>query len=242
MLETRSEIEQRCTHRCAADRDGHTPSFGADAAHASRARQHEVRAPCATAAPPRRRSGKREPSPAACFDIVQRLSASGGRTSSAAKRCGRCRKCAMTGTRGRAVCWTERNVRGQGPRFDADRRNASRAPVRGDSPVPDFARRVRLADAAGLGDGGSDGAFAVRLERHLAALSCCGAAPGSRSRYIPRSGEAGGVAARPGYVAATSTRTAGGAAAPRYRLEIDHIVPFAARRRCGAGRTCQAIR
>ena len=64
------------------------------------------------------------------------------------------------------------------------------------------------------------------LQRHLAALSCFGALPGSRSRYIP-------VAVRRevwrrdhgccSYVDPHGGRRCGS----RYRLEIDHIVPFA---------------
>ncbi len=64
------------------------------------------------------------------------------------------------------------------------------------------------------------------LERHLAALRCAGAVPGSRSRYIAA------VVRREvwrrdqgccSYVDPHSGRRCGS----RYRLEIDHIVPFA---------------
>ncbi len=64
------------------------------------------------------------------------------------------------------------------------------------------------------------------LERHLAALRGVGAVPGSRSRYIPA------VVRREvwrrdqgccSYVDPHSGRRCGS----RYRLEIDHIVPFA---------------
>ena len=99
----------------------------------------------------------------------------------------------------------------------------------------------RLAYAAGHGAMGT-AERSPALERHLAALRCVGAVPGSRSRYIPA------VVRREvwrrdqgccSYVDPHSGRRCGS----RYRLEIDHIVPFALgggaepenlRLRCGA--------
>ena len=83
----------------------------------------------------------------------------------------------------------------------------------------------RLAYAAGHGVAGP-AAGSPALERHLAALNCSGVVPGPRSRYIP-------VAVRRevwrrdqgccSYVDRHSGRRCGS----RYRLEIDHVVPFA---------------
>ena len=111
-----------------------------------------------------------------------------------------------------------------GPRFEADRRNAGRAPVRGGRRSPTSAAK-RLADAAGHG-ATTPAERSPALQRHLAALSCVGALPGPRSRYIP-------VAVkrevwrrdqgRCSYVDRHSGRRCGS----RYRLEVDHIVPFA---------------
>ncbi len=64
------------------------------------------------------------------------------------------------------------------------------------------------------------------LERHLAALSCFSALPDSRSRYIPaavRREVWRRDQGRCSYVDRHSGRRCGS----RYRLEIDHIVPFA---------------
>ena len=108
-----------------------------------------------------------------------------------------------------------------GPRFDAGERGASRAPVRSHDRFTSSAAK-RLAYAAGQGAVERSPA----LERHLAALHSVGASPGSRSRYIP-------VAVRRdvwrrdhgccSYVDPHSGRRCGS----RYRLEIDHVVPFA---------------
>ena len=108
-----------------------------------------------------------------------------------------------------------------GPQFDAGKRGASRAPVRGHDRFTSSAAK-RLANAAGQGAVERSPALA----RHLAALNGFGASPGSRSRYIP-------VAVRRevwrrdngccSYVDPHSGRRCGSC----YRLEIDHVVPFA---------------
>ena len=108
-----------------------------------------------------------------------------------------------------------------GAQFDAGKRGASRAPVRGHDRFTSSAAK-RLANAAGQGAVERSPALA----RHLAALNGFGASPGSRSRYIP-------VAVRRdvwrrdngccSYVDPHSGRRCGS----RYRLEIDHVVPFA---------------
>ncbi len=108
-----------------------------------------------------------------------------------------------------------------GAQFDAGIRGASRAPVRGHDRFTSSAAK-RLAHAAGQGAVERSQALA----RHLAALNGFGASPGARSRYIP-------VAVRRevwrrdqgccSYVDPHSGRRCGS----RYRLEIDHVVPFA---------------
>ena len=160
-----------------------------------------------------------------------------GRAASLAKRHGQTdgddRDAAVGGVQDRATCEA-------GPRFDADRRSAPRAPVRGGRRFPTSPPQ-RLVDAAGRG-AAAPAERSPALERHLAALNCFGAVPGSRSRYIP-------VAVRRevwrrdqgccSYVDRHSGRRCGS----RYRLEVDHVVPFALgggaepgnlRLRCGA--------
>ncbi|MDE0217811.1 MAG: HNH endonuclease signature motif containing protein, partial [Spirochaetaceae bacterium] len=146
---------------------------------------------------------------------------SGGRAASPAKRQGRadggCREAGAGGVLDRATC-------AAGPRFDADRRDAGRAPGRGGRGCPTSAAKP-LACAVGRGAVGP-AERSPALERHLATLHCFGALPGSRSRYIPA------VVRREvwlrdqgccSYVDPHSGRRCGS----RYRLEIDHIVPFA---------------
>ena len=135
---------------------------------------------------------------------------------------------AMHGNGGRAASPANRPGRADddgrgaaGPRFDAGERGASRAPVRSHDRFTSSAAK-RLAYAAGHGAVERSPA----LERHLAALHSVDASPGSRSRYIP-------VAVRRevwrrdhgccSYVDPHSGRRCGS----RYRLEIDHVVPFA---------------
>ncbi len=135
---------------------------------------------------------------------------------------------AMHGNGGRAASPANRPGRADddgrgaaGAQFDAGKRGASRAPVRGHDRFTSSAAE-RLAYAAGQGAVERSPALA----RHLAALNGFGASPGSRSRYIP-------VAVRRevwrrdngccSYVDPHSGRRCGS----RYRLEIDHVVPFA---------------
>ncbi|MDE0026540.1 MAG: HNH endonuclease [Spirochaetaceae bacterium] len=162
---------------------------------------------------------------------------SGGGAASPAKRHGRGdgddRDAGVGGVQDRATC-------AAGPRFEADRRSASLAPERGGCRFPTSAAK-RLAYAAGLG-AVAPAERSPALERHLAALSCVGAVPGSRSRYIPAAVKREVWRRDQGccsYVDPHSGRRCGS----RYRLEIDHIVPFALgggaepenlRLRCGA--------
>ncbi len=111
-----------------------------------------------------------------------------------------------------------------GPRVDANRRNASWAPVPGDRRFPTLAAQ-RLAYAAGHGAVGP-AERSPAVQRHLAALRSLGAAPGSRSRYIPAAVKREVWRRDQGscsYVDPHSGRRCGS----RYRLEIDHVVPFA---------------
>ena len=110
------------------------------------------------------------------------------------------------------------------PHLEAGEHSASWAPVTGRRRFAASAAK-RLQYAAGHGAVGP-AERSPALERHLAALSCFDALPGSRSRYVP-------VAVkrevwrrdqgRCSYVDPHSGRRCGS----RYRLEIDHVVPFA---------------
>ena len=111
-----------------------------------------------------------------------------------------------------------------GPHFEADGYNASRVPLRGGHRFPTSAPN-RLAYADGYGTLGP-AERSPAWERHLAAVRCFGALPGSRSRYIPaavRREVWRRDQGRCSYVDRHSGRRCGS----RYRLEIDHIVPFA---------------
>ena len=145
---------------------------------------------------------------------------SGGRHPSPAKReaeLGRASRAVARDGGGRAVAAARRDT-------EAERSGASSAAEPTNSGQAASAAK-RLAYAAGLGAVGPV-ERSPALQRHLAALRCCGAVPGSRSRYIP-------VAVkrevwrrdqgRCSYVDPHSGRRCGS----RYRLEIDHVVPFA---------------
>ena len=115
----------------------------------------------------------------------------------------------------------DRAARATGPQIEADRRNPSRAPARGGRLFPTSAAKL-LAYAAGHGAAERSAA----VERHLAALSSFGALPGSRSRHIPAAVRREVWRRDQGrctYVDRHSGRRCGS----RYRLEIDHIMPFA---------------
>ncbi|MDE0217929.1 MAG: HNH endonuclease signature motif containing protein [Spirochaetaceae bacterium] len=111
-----------------------------------------------------------------------------------------------------------------GPQFETDRRNAAWAPVLGNRGFPTSAAK-RLAYAAGNGAAGPVERSAA-LERHLAALSCFGALPGSGSRYIPAAVRRE-VWRRDQGCCSYVDRQSGRRCGSRYRLEIDHIVPVA---------------
>ena len=134
----------------------------------------------------------------------------------------------------------DRRMGASGRRFEADRRDAERAPGRGGTRFPTSLAK-RLAYAAGHGSEGP-AERSPALQRHLAALRCLGALPDARSRYIPavvRREVWRRDQGRCSYVDRHSGRRCGS----RYRLELDHIVPFALgggaepsnlRLRCGA--------
>ena len=191
--------------------------FGAEASHAARGRTHRgAERVCADAASAPARGREREH---ACGQPTA-MRGSGGRAASPARRHGRAdgggRDAGMGVSLDRATC--------AGPRLDAERRDAAPAPGRGGRWCPTTAAK-RLAYAAGH-DAVGPAERSPAVERHLAALRSFGAAPGSRSRYIPA------VVRREvwrrdqgccSYVDRHSGRRCGS----RYRLEIDHIVPFA---------------
>ena len=151
----------------------------------------------------------------------QAMHGSGGRAASQAKRHGRADGDGRDAGAGGVL---DRATGAAGARFEPDRRDVSWAPVRGGRRRPTSAAK-RLVYAAGHGVVGP-AERSPALQRHLAALRCCDELPGSRSRYIP-------VAVkrevwrrdqgRCSYVDPHSGRRCGS----RYRLEIDHIVPFA---------------
>ncbi len=162
---------------------------------------------------------------------------------------------AMRGNGGRTASVTKRQGRAGGdgrgaaePQLDAGERNALWAPVRTDdegdhcagprdagernalsAPVRDrhwfSSAAKRLAHAAGHGAVGP-AERSPALERHLAALRCCGAVPGSRSRYIPAAVRRE-VWRRDHGCCSYVDRHSGRRCGSVYRLEIDHIVPFA---------------
>ena len=111
-----------------------------------------------------------------------------------------------------------------GLHFEAGERSVSRAPVRGRHRFTSSAAK-RLEYAAGVGAVGPVGRSPA-VERHLAALSCFGALRGSRSRYIPAAVRRE-VWRRDGGCCSYIDRHSGRRCGSRYRLEIDHIVPFA---------------
>ena len=138
---------------------------------------------------------------------------------------------AMHGNGGRTASLAKRQGRagsdGQGaadPQLDAGERNGLRAPVRDRHWFTNSAAK-RPAYAAGHG-AAAPAERSPALERHLAALSCCGAVPGSRSRYIPAPVRRE-VWRRDQGCCSYVDRHSGRRCRSRYRLEIDHIVPFA---------------
>jgi 5-methylcytosine-specific restriction endonuclease McrA len=123
-------------------------------------------------------------------------------------------KCSVMG---RATCAAE-------PNLEAGERRTSWAVVRGSRrSMASVAERLAYAAGNGAADpaGRSPG-----LERHLAALSCFGTLPGSRSRYIAADVKRE-VWRRDQGCCSYVHRHSGRRCGSRYRLEIDHIVPFA---------------
>ena len=151
--------------------------------------------------------GRRRETQHACAATTGRRG-SGGRAASPPKRQGRAagdgRDKGKCGVPGRATC-------------------AARPPMRDRHR---FASSVsRLGHRAGYGAAGP----ALRspaLERHLTALSCFGALPDSRSRYIPVAVKRE-VWRRDQGCCSYVDRHSGRRCGSRFRLEIDHIVPFA---------------
>ena len=147
---------------------------------------------------------------------------SGGHTASPAKRHGQAElgstsRAAARDTGGRTTSATKR-------RTEAERGSTKSAPLRnGGGHTASPAKRLAYGDRHGA-VGPAERSSA--LERHLAALSCLGALPGLRSRYIPSAVRREVWRRDNGccsYVDPHSGRRCGS----RYRLEIDHIVPFA---------------
>ena len=205
---------KRCTEaECGGEKSAEVKRVGQDEdAPTERA---EILGGAAALAPERQREAEHACGPAAA------VRCNGARAASPTKRHGRAdgdgRDSGVGGVPDRAACAAE-------PQFEADRRCATRAPGR-DRRRLMSSPAERLAYAAGYG-AAEPAARSPALERHLAALRCCGAVPGSRSRYIPapvRSEVWRRDQGRCSYVDRFSGRRCGS----RYRLEIDHVVPFA---------------
>jgi 5-methylcytosine-specific restriction endonuclease McrA len=158
----------------------------------------------------------------------------GGPTDSAAKcqpsaEIGR-RSGAEAGDGGQGAALAKRQVRsagvGQGaagPHSVAGTGCASWVPVQG--------HRFSTSAAKRLASGSRDGAVpqakrSPALERHLATLSCLDSLPGARSRYIPAAVRRA-VWRRDQGCCCFVDRHSGQRCRSRYRLEIDHVVPFA---------------
>ena len=129
---------------------------------------------------------------------------SGGHTASAAKH----QSESELGRAGRAVAAAKRGT----------------AAERGGDRFPTSAAN-RLGYGAEIGAVGP-AVHSPALQRHLAALSCFRAWPGSRSRYIPTAVRRE-VWRRDQGCCSYVDRHSGRRCGSRYRLEIDHIVPFA---------------
>ena len=145
------------------------------------------------------------------------MQGNGERATSPAERHGRAdddgRGAGVGGVAHRATCTAGH--------FEAGERSAPRAPVRG-------RRRFSASPAKRLAYAAGHGAVerSPALERHLAALHGCGALPGCRSRYIPAPVRRD-VWRRDQGCCSYVDRESGRRCGSRYRLEIDHIVPFA---------------
>ena len=180
-------------------------------------RTEEAERPCAAGASA---PGRQRETEHACGQ-PQATRGGGGRAAPPAKRHERAGgdgpEAWVGGALDRATC-------ADGPQFESDERNAPRKPMPGGHRFPTSAAK-RLAHAGWYGAAGP-AERSPALQRHRAALSCLGALPSSRSRYIPASVKRE-VWRRDqgccGYVDPHSGRRCGS----RYRLEIDHVVPFA---------------
>jgi 5-methylcytosine-specific restriction endonuclease McrA len=151
---------------------------------------------------------------------------------------GRCREAeqpceppvAMRGNGGRAGTLAKRQVRAGGDSQGAAGRH-SVAGTRGASWVPVQGHRFTTSAAKWLASGSRDGPLppaerSPALERHLATLSCLDSLPGARSRYIPAAVRRA-VWRRDQGCCSFVDRHSGQRCSSRYRLEIDHVVPFA---------------
>ena len=152
--------------------------------------------------------GRRRETQHACAATTGRRG-SGGRAASPPKRQGRTagdgRDEGKCGVPGRATC-------------------AARPPM-GDRHRVASSAANRLGHRAGYGAAGP-AERSPALERHLTALRCFGALPESRSRYIPVAVKRE-VWRRDQGCCSYVDRHSGRCCGSRFRLEIDHIVPFA---------------
>ncbi len=147
---------------------------------------------------------------------------SGGDTASPAKRHGQ----AELGSTSRAPARDSggRTTSAAKRPTEAERGSTKSAPWRdGGERTTSAAKRLAYGDQYGT-VGPAERSSA--LERHLAALSCFSTLPGSRSRYIPAAVRRE-VWRRDQGCCSYVDRHSGRRCGSRYRLEIDHIVPFA---------------
>jgi 5-methylcytosine-specific restriction endonuclease McrA len=118
----------------------------------------------------------------------------------------------------------DRATRAAEPHFKAGEGSASRESVRRRGWFTTSAAK-QLAHDSGYG-----AAWVAErspaLERHLAALSCFGVLPDPRSRYVPVAVKRE-VWRRDQGCCSYVHRHSGRRCGSRYRLEIDHVIPFA---------------
>ena len=164
--------------------------------------------------------GRRRETQHACAATTG-MRGSGGRAASPPKRQGRAagdgRDEGKCGVPGRATCAAESNP-------ETGERSAVRPPMRDRHRFASSAANW-VGHRAGYGAAGP-AQRSPALERHLTALSCFGALPDSRSRYIPVAVKRE-VWRRDQGCCSYVDRHSGRRCGSRFRLEIDHIVPFA---------------